>query len=211
MVVLFIAGEEGRGWAVRFCLALLCGSWLLPQFGVKIPPLVRTAIPLVVSVLYSASASAHVRRWCAAAFLWCNCRVPAWAGVERRGGDAAPDAQARQDRVREAVRLCPVETWRASSTLRACSVQELKRILLQRKVDFSACITKTDLVDLVVSGTSSTHRCAICLEDYVDQDTCRVLPHCGHVFHLVCCDEWLSQRREPACPMCNCPLLAPRT
>ena len=209
MVFFFIAGgnHSAGGMLSVLGVALFCafGGEL---FGGTIRPFAQTAIPLMASVLFSTDASAYVRRWCAAAFRWCHRQVPAWV-VERRG--AAPSAQERQDRVREAVRLCPVETWRGIPALRACSVQELKRILLRRKVDFSACITKSDLVGLVSGGTSSTHRCAICLEDYADQDTCRVLPHCGHVFHLVCCDEWLSQRREPACPMCNAPLLAPRT
>ena len=33
-------------------------------------------------------------------------------------------------------------------------------------------------------------QCMICLEDYEDQDTLRVLP-CGHDFHKACLDKWV--------------------
>ncbi|KZV48985.1 FAD-linked oxidases family protein isoform 1 [Dorcoceras hygrometricum] len=43
--------------------------------------------------------------------------------------------------------------------------------------------------------------CSICLADYKNTDMLRVLPECGHLFHLKCVDPWL--RRHPTCPVCR--------
>ncbi|MFS8016735.1 putative transcription factor C2H2 family [Helianthus anomalus] len=43
--------------------------------------------------------------------------------------------------------------------------------------------------------------CAICLEEYVDGDEIRVLPQCGHVFHIGCIDKWLDS--HSSCPSCR--------
>lgn len=54
----------------------------------------------------------------------------------------------------------------------------------------------------------SLSSCSICLGDYKDADMLRLLPDCGHVFHLKCIDPWL--RLHPTCPMCrNSPLPSP--
>ncbi|KAF9676536.1 hypothetical protein SADUNF_Sadunf08G0012200 [Salix dunnii] len=43
--------------------------------------------------------------------------------------------------------------------------------------------------------------CSICLGDYEDNDMLRLLPDCGHVFHLKCVDCWLKQ--HSTCPLCR--------
>ncbi|KAI8557593.1 hypothetical protein RHMOL_Rhmol04G0021900 [Rhododendron molle] len=43
--------------------------------------------------------------------------------------------------------------------------------------------------------------CIICLEDFKEGDITRILPNCGHSFHLQCMDEWLAQKAS--CPMCR--------
>lgn len=43
--------------------------------------------------------------------------------------------------------------------------------------------------------------CSICLADYKNSDMLRVLPDCGHLFHLKCVDPWL--RLHPTCPVCR--------
>ncbi|PIA54273.1 hypothetical protein AQUCO_00900667v1 [Aquilegia coerulea] len=43
--------------------------------------------------------------------------------------------------------------------------------------------------------------CSICLCKYKDTDKLRVLPDCGHIFHLNCVDPWL--RLHPTCPVCR--------
>ncbi|CAN4116710.1 unnamed protein product [Withania somnifera] len=43
--------------------------------------------------------------------------------------------------------------------------------------------------------------CAICLVEYVEGDEIRVLPNCGHRFHLLCVDQWLLS--NSSCPSCR--------
>ncbi|CAL0313233.1 unnamed protein product [Lupinus luteus] len=48
--------------------------------------------------------------------------------------------------------------------------------------------------------------CAICLSEFAAGDEVRVLPHCGHGFHVACVDPWLGS--HSSCPSCR-DLLAP--
>ncbi|KAM7259381.1 hypothetical protein ACFE04_015122 [Oxalis oulophora] len=43
--------------------------------------------------------------------------------------------------------------------------------------------------------------CAICLAEFVSEDEIRVLPQCGHVFHVSCIDTWLGS--HSSCPSCR--------
>ncbi|XP_039037358.1 RING-H2 finger protein ATL14-like [Hibiscus syriacus] len=43
--------------------------------------------------------------------------------------------------------------------------------------------------------------CAICLEEFKDGDSCRVLSKCNHVFHGCYIDQWLLQ--HGTCPLCR--------
>ncbi|XP_010530985.1 PREDICTED: probable E3 ubiquitin-protein ligase ATL44 [Tarenaya hassleriana] len=43
--------------------------------------------------------------------------------------------------------------------------------------------------------------CAICLTDFADGEEIRVLPLCGHAFHVSCIDRWLASRSS--CPSCR--------
>ncbi|XP_020110025.1 RING-H2 finger protein ATL74-like [Ananas comosus] len=49
--------------------------------------------------------------------------------------------------------------------------------------------------------------CAICLSDFADGERVRVLPGCGHQFHVACVDRWLASRSS--CPTCRRCLLPP--
>ncbi|KAH0459906.1 hypothetical protein IEQ34_010569 [Dendrobium chrysotoxum] len=43
--------------------------------------------------------------------------------------------------------------------------------------------------------------CAICLNEFEDEDTIRLLPKCDHVFHQECIDAWLAS--HVTCPVCR--------
>ncbi|XP_042485437.1 E3 ubiquitin-protein ligase ATL31-like [Macadamia integrifolia] len=47
--------------------------------------------------------------------------------------------------------------------------------------------------------------CAVCLSEFEDEDTLRLLPKCDHVFHPECIDEWFSKRTT--CPVCRANLV----
>lgn len=43
--------------------------------------------------------------------------------------------------------------------------------------------------------------CAVCLGEYEDRQALRILPQCGHAFHVACIDAWL--RQQSTCPVCR--------
>lgn len=51
-------------------------------------------------------------------------------------------------------------------------------------------------------GDTKQPECAICLEEFRECDTVKVIPYCGHVFHPECIDTWLAA--HVTCPICRC-------
>ncbi|PNT71054.1 RING-H2 finger protein ATL74 [Brachypodium distachyon] len=47
--------------------------------------------------------------------------------------------------------------------------------------------------------------CAICLAEFVDGEKVRVLPRCGHGYHVPCVDAWLVS--HGSCPTCRSPVM----
>ncbi|KAL5556505.1 hypothetical protein UlMin_038741 [Ulmus minor] len=50
-----------------------------------------------------------------------------------------------------------------------------------------------------------TLECAVCLSEFEDFDSLRLLPKCNHVFHPECIDVWLAS--HITCPVCRAKLL----
>ncbi|XP_073135373.1 RING-H2 finger protein ATL80 [Henckelia pumila] len=50
--------------------------------------------------------------------------------------------------------------------------------------------------------------CAICLAEFAAGEEIRVLPQCGHAFHVACIDTWLGS--HSSCPSCRQILLSAR-
>ncbi|XP_030533828.1 RING-H2 finger protein ATL39-like [Rhodamnia argentea] len=44
-------------------------------------------------------------------------------------------------------------------------------------------------------------QCSICLGEYQEREVLRIMPKCGHNFHLSCIDTWL--RKRSTCPVCR--------
>ncbi|XP_004510868.1 RING-H2 finger protein ATL54-like [Cicer arietinum] len=53
-------------------------------------------------------------------------------------------------------------------------------------------------------STIECTQCVICLGDYKEKEILRIIPYCGHTFHLYCIDMWL--RKQSTCPVCRLPL-----
>lgn len=47
--------------------------------------------------------------------------------------------------------------------------------------------------------------CAVCLNEFRDDETLRLIPKCSHVFHPDCIDVWLAT--HPTCPVCRANLV----
>ncbi|CAL9179231.1 unnamed protein product [Musa hybrid cultivar] len=54
--------------------------------------------------------------------------------------------------------------------------------------------------DQFISSGRET-QCTVCLAEYQEKDVLRILPFCGHTFHVTCIDIWLKQ--HSTCPVCR--------
>ncbi|KAG0472131.1 hypothetical protein HPP92_016677 [Vanilla planifolia] len=52
-----------------------------------------------------------------------------------------------------------------------------------------------------IVGAKEPFDCAVCLCEFSDDDKLRLLPICGHAFHLDCIDTWLLS--NSTCPLCR--------
>ncbi|KAJ3694925.1 hypothetical protein LUZ60_000302 [Juncus effusus] len=57
-----------------------------------------------------------------------------------------------------------------------------------------------------ILGPKEPFDCAVCLSEFLNDDKLRLLPACGHAFHLNCIDTWLLS--NSTCPLCRGSLFA---
>ncbi|XP_074570444.1 RING-H2 finger protein ATL1-like, partial [Curcuma longa] len=50
-------------------------------------------------------------------------------------------------------------------------------------------------------GSAGGGDCAVCLGEFQEEETVRLLPDCFHVFHVDCIDTWLQSNAN--CPLCR--------
>lgn len=59
----------------------------------------------------------------------------------------------------------------------------------------------------IIGGNKEPFDCAVCLCEFDGEDRLRLLPVCGHAFHLQCIDTWLLS--NSTCPLCRGTLFVP--
>ncbi|KAL6964250.1 RING-type E3 ubiquitin transferase [Sarracenia purpurea var. burkii] len=69
----------------------------------------------------------------------------------------------------------------------------------------SISVVKYKIGDGLVEGTE----CSVCLNEFREDETLRLLPKCSHAFHIPCIDTWL--RSHTSCPMCRAGIVAAAT
>ncbi|XP_061371010.1 RING-H2 finger protein ATL16 [Gastrolobium bilobum] len=50
-------------------------------------------------------------------------------------------------------------------------------------------------------GERSYFECAVCLNEFQEDEKLRIIPNCSHVFHIDCIDVWLQNNAN--CPLCR--------
>lgn len=77
---------------------------------------------------------------------------------------------------------------------------EYRKEIGSRLIDL---IPKVKFLEVVRETNSSVGGgCCICLRDgFEDDELCKVLPECDHVFHSDCIDQWL--KKNQSCPVCR--------
>ncbi|OIV93120.1 hypothetical protein TanjilG_20782 [Lupinus angustifolius] len=53
----------------------------------------------------------------------------------------------------------------------------------------------------LIEGTD----CSVCLSEFQEDESLRLLPKCNHAFHLPCIDTWLASHTN--CPLCRAPIV----
>ncbi|XP_058767653.1 RING-H2 finger protein ATL54-like [Vicia villosa] len=68
---------------------------------------------------------------------------------------------------------------------------------LQQSVINSITVCKYRKNEGLIEGTE----CSVCLNEFHEDETLRLLPKCSHAFHISCIDTWL--RSHTNCPLCR--------
>nr|GMC78527.1 calmodulin-like protein 11 [Ipomoea batatas] len=73
----------------------------------------------------------------------------------------------------------------------------IRTVGLQSSIINAIAVCKYKRGEGLVEGTE----CAVCLNEFQDDETLRLLPKCNHAFHIPCIDTWL--RSHTNCPLCR--------
>ncbi|KAA0036323.1 E3 ubiquitin-protein ligase RING1 [Cucumis melo var. makuwa] len=73
---------------------------------------------------------------------------------------------------------------------------------LQQSVIDSITMFKYRKDEKLIDGSD----CSICLGEFQDDESLRLLPKCSHAFHVPCIDTWLRSHKN--CPLCRAPVLS---
>ncbi|XP_059653275.1 E3 ubiquitin-protein ligase RING1-like [Cornus florida] len=73
----------------------------------------------------------------------------------------------------------------------------IRTVGLQPSIINSITVCKYKRGDGLVEGTE----CSVCLSEFEEDETLRLLPKCNHAFHIPCIDTWLGSHTN--CPMCR--------
>lgn len=68
---------------------------------------------------------------------------------------------------------------------------------LEESLIRSITVCKYKKGDGLVEGTD----CSVCLSEFQESESLRLLPKCNHAFHLPCIDTWLKS--HSSCPLCR--------
>lgn len=84
-----------------------------------------------------------------------------------------------------------------------CANKGLKKKVLQSlpKFTYTSSSTTDGMNNCVKLPTSLSTECAICLAEFEEGEEVRMLPNCGHAFHMACIDKWLGS--HSSCPSCR--------
>ena len=139
-------------------------------------------------------------------------RAAAAAGGDQQGGSANTLSG-----IIDLVASMPVEEYVSEDSYDKCSISQLKKMLEIRRncngstADNNDFLEKRELVDAVRKCRKCSDSCIICFEEYNLGDPIRVLPKCGHEFHVECVDQWAytyassanRRNQQPSCPLCK--------
>ena len=81
-------------------------------------------------------------------------------------------------------------------------IWHINTVGLQPSIINSIAVCKYKRGEGLVEGTE----CSVCLNEFEEDETLRLLPKCSHAFHIPCIDTWL--RSHTNCPICRAPIVS---
>ncbi|KAJ4964267.1 hypothetical protein NE237_024206 [Protea cynaroides] len=78
----------------------------------------------------------------------------------------------------------------------------IQTVGLPENIVNSIAVCKYQKGEGLVEGTE----CSVCLGEFQEDETLRLLPKCSHAFHLPCIDTWLKSHTN--CPVCRAPVVS---
>ena len=191
-----------------------------PQVLLPLVGLVVVFVSVIASAFESGNASALVGLFQFAAIGMTVYTMR--RGMERQadnGGDRQGRSANTLSGIIDLVASMPVEEYVAEDSYDKCSISQLKKMLEIRTncnggstgVVTQDFVEKRELVDAVRKCRKCSDSCIICFEEYNTGDPIRVLPRCGHEFHVECVDQWAytyassanRRNQQPSCPLCK--------
>ncbi|KAK4356287.1 hypothetical protein RND71_025258 [Anisodus tanguticus] len=78
----------------------------------------------------------------------------------------------------------------------------IRTIGLSQDVIDSISVFKYKKDETLIEGTD----CSVCLTEFEEDESLRLLPKCSHAFHIPCIDTWLRSHKN--CPLCRAPIVS---
>lgn len=78
----------------------------------------------------------------------------------------------------------------------------IRTIGLSQDVIDSISVFKYKKNESLIEGTD----CSVCLTEFEEDESLRLLPKCSHAFHVPCIDTWLRSHKN--CPLCRAPIVS---
>ncbi|XP_061365744.1 E3 ubiquitin-protein ligase RING1-like [Gastrolobium bilobum] len=77
----------------------------------------------------------------------------------------------------------------------------IRTVGLNQSVIDSVTVFKYRKEEGLIDGTE----CSVCLGEFQQEESLRLLPKCSHAFHIPCIDTWLRSHKN--CPLCRAPVV----
>lgn len=174
----------------------------------------QTVFPIVCMCIFAfALTDGRIRRFMRLGSLDDNDHVPP---LGPRSTTTSPN---NVDDISSTIRHVPLMEYHTREELRCMRLHDLKelaQLACLRKYGSQSSSHQKDLLqdkedvirDILGTDDGENDVCSICQEEYLSKQLIRVLPRCGHRYHVECVDQWFltsnqTNRRQASCPLCN--------
>lgn len=163
---------------------------------------------------------------CACGFALTDCRIRRMLRLGPLENDETASRSSRQrgdehmKNIASKIRQLPLVEYHTRDDLERMSLHELREVLQHAHVEIRHSKApkqsillqdKQDVIrDILGDDDDGGEVCSICQEEYESKQLVRVLPRCGHRYHVECVDQWFlsnqcsqSTQRRISCPLCN--------